>query len=128
MKIILDTNAYSDWRRHGRWNRTISTAGEVLVPSIVLGELHYGFLGSAKAVENESKLASFLRNPVVRVISVGELTSRSYAHLKHFLRNEGTPIPENDIWIAALALEQAAPVVTSNAHFDKLPQVARIVE
>jgi len=41
---------------------------------------------------------------------------------------QGTPIPENDIWIAALALEHAVPVVTSNAHFDHLPQVARVVE
>lgn len=128
MKILLDTNAYSDWRRHGRWNRTISTAGEILMPAIVLGELRYGFQGAAKAVENETKLAQFLRHPVVRVVSVGESASCCYAHLKHFLRVQGTPIPENDIWIAALALENAVPVLTSDAHFIHLPQVVRVVE
>jgi predicted nucleic acid-binding protein len=126
MKILLDTNAYSDWRRHGEWKRTISTAAEVLMPAIVLGELRYGFQGAAKAVENETKLAHFLRHPAVRVVSVGESTSRCYAHLKHFLRIQGTPIPENDIWIAALALEHAVPILTSDAHFNHLPQIAKV--
>jgi tRNA(fMet)-specific endonuclease VapC len=128
MKILLDTNAYSDWRRNGKWNRTISTASEVLMPSIVLGELRYGFQAATKAVENETKLAQFLRHPAVRVVSVGESTSRCYAHLKHFLRMQGSPIPENDVWIAALALEHAAPLLTSDAHFDHLPQVVRVAE
>ena len=128
MKILLDTNAYSDWRRHGQWNQAISTAGEVLMPAVVLGELRYGFQGASKAVENETKLAQFLRHPAVRVVSVGESASRCYAHLKHFLRMQGCPIPENDIWIAALALEHAVPLLTSDAHFDHLPQVVRVVE
>jgi len=126
--LLLDTNAYADWRRHGRWNRMISTAREVLVPAIVLGELRYGFQGSARAVENEGKLARFLQHPVVRVVGVGDTTSRCYAHLKHFLRRQGTPIPENDIWIAALAVEHATPLLTADAHFDHLPQVARVAE
>lgn len=126
MKILLDTNAYSEWRRHGQWNGVISTAAEVLMPAIVLGELRFGFQGAAKAVENEAKLARFLRHPAVRVVSVGESTSRCYAHLKHFLRMQGTPIPENDIWIAALALEHAVPVLTSDEHFNHLPQIGRL--
>ena len=128
MRILLDTNAYSDWRRFGQWNRTISTASEVMVPAIVLGELRYGFQGAAKAVENEFKLGQFLKHPAVRVVSVGETASRCYAYLKQFLRMQGCPIPENDIWIAALALEHAAPLVTSDAHFGHLPQVTRVVE
>jgi predicted nucleic acid-binding protein len=128
MRILLDTNAYSDWRRYAKWNRTISSANEVLLPAIVLGELRYGFHGSSKATENESKLAAFLRHPVVRVLSVGESTSKCYAHLKNFLRKQGTLIPENDIWIAALVLEHTAPLVSSDAHFDHLPQVARVSE
>ncbi len=128
MKILLDTNAYSDWRRSGRWNETITTASEVLVPVIVLGELRYGFHGAKRGAENEVKLRQFLLDPVVRVIVVGEATSRSYAVLKHFLRRVGNQIPENDIWIAALAVEHLVPVVTADAHFDALPQVSRIVE
>jgi len=128
MRILLDTIAYSDWRRHGQWNRTISTASEVLMPAIVLGELRYGFQGAAKATENEAKLSHFLQHPAVRVVSVGEPASRCYAYLKHFLRIQGTPIPENDIWIAALALEHTTPLLTSDGHFDHLPQVTRVVE
>lgn len=98
------------------------------MPSIVLGELRYGFQGATKAVENETKLAQFLRHPAVSVVSVGESTSRCYAHLKFFLRMQGSPIPENDVWIAALALEHAAPLLTTDAHFDHLPQVVRLAE
>ena len=127
MKILLDTNAYSDWRRNGRWNEFVSTASEVLVPAIVLGELRYGFIGSALADENERKLADFLGHSVVRLVEVGDSTSRAYAVLKHFLRRAGTPVPENDIWIAALAVEHMAKIVTADAHFDLLPQVARVL-
>jgi len=126
MTILLDTNAYSDWRRSGRWNEIIATASEVLMPAIVLGELRYGFIGSTLAEENERKLADFLRHSVVCLIEVGDSTSRAYAVLKHFLRSAGTPIPENDIWIAALAVEHMAPIVTGDAHFDLLPQVTRV--
>lgn len=128
MKILLDTNAYSDWRRSGRWNETISTASEVLIPSIVLGELRYGFKGSAQEKSNEQKLVHFLRQSVVGIPTVDESTSRSYAVLKHYLRQSGKVIPENDIWIAALAVEHGVPLVTGDAHFNFLPQVMRVME
>lgn len=128
MRILLDTNAYSDWRRSGRWNQVIATAAEVLVPSIVLGELRYGFRGAAKSAENEDKLRVFLNHPLVRVITVGETTSRIYADLKHYLRTTGHPIPENDVWIAAVAVETMSTLVTGDAHFSFLPQVAMAVE
>lgn len=126
--ILLDTNAYSDWRRKNRWNEVISSAGVVMVPAIVLGELRSGFKASSREDENERKLAEFIADPVVRVLDVGESTSRAYAALKYYLKQSGTPIPENDIWIAALAVEHLTPVVTSDAHFCLLPQVARMVE
>lgn len=128
MRILLDTNAYSDWRREGRWNGTIAAADEVLVPAVVLGELRYGFRRSAREGENEGKLLAFLREPVVRVVAVEEPTSHGYAALKDYLRAQGKPIPENDIWIAALAVQHLATLVTSDAHFEHLPQVARVVE
>lgn len=128
MKILLDTNAYSDWRRSGRWNETISTASEVLIPSIVLGELRYGFKGSVQEKSNEQKLVHFLRQSVVGIPTVDESTSRSYAVLKHYLRQSGKVIPENDIWIAALAVEHGVPLVTGDAHFNFLPQVMRVME
>lgn len=128
MKIVLDTNAYSDWVRNGRWHEVITTASEVMIPSIVLGELRYGFQGSKLQEKNEKTLARFLKSPVVTVLEVGETTSKVYANLKHFLRSAGTPIPENDVWIAALAVEALASVVTADSHFDFLPQVKRHIE
>jgi tRNA(fMet)-specific endonuclease VapC len=62
------------------------------------------------------------------VAAVGEATSPIYADLKHYLRASGRLIPENDIWIAALAVETTATLVTGDAHFEALPQVARAVE
>jgi tRNA(fMet)-specific endonuclease VapC len=125
MRILLDTNSYSDWRQSGRWKYVISGVAEVLIPVIVLDELHYGFQGFAHAVVNEGKLTQFLRNPLMRVVNVTQSTSLSYAHLRHFLRVNGTSISENDIWIVALALEHA---VTANVHFQHLPQVLRVHE
>lgn len=128
MKIVLDTNAYSDWRRDGRWNGAISKAELVCVPAIVLGELRYGFLKGKKGSVNEVGLCGFLGEKIVQVLEVSEATSRCYASLKWFLKRAGTPIPENDVWIAALAVEHGMPLVTGDVHFDCLPQVARVVE
>lgn len=128
MKILLDTNAYSDWMRSGRWSEVITTASEVMIPAIVLGELRYGFQGSKLHDKNERTLVRFLKSPAVTVLEVGETTSRVYANLKHFLRSAGTPIPENDVWIAALAVESMASLVTADSHFEHLPQVKRALE
>jgi predicted nucleic acid-binding protein len=70
MNLVLDTNAYSNWRRFGHWERLLVQAELVWVPSIVLGELRAGFLNGRFAVKNESKLADFLSNPVVQVATV----------------------------------------------------------
>jgi len=127
MTVVLDTNAYSDWRKDGRWNEIISTADRVLVPAVVLGELRAEFLRGQPGAENERKLVRYVSHPAVEVVPVVEASSRGYAQFKHQLRLAGKPIPENDVWIAALAVEHAALLLTSDAHFEHLPQVARAV-
>jgi predicted nucleic acid-binding protein len=122
--VALDTNAYSDWRKTGEWGEVISGADEVFVPSIVLGELRFGFAQGGRAALNEQKLTEFLASPVVHVGLVGERTSQHYARLKDFLKKNGTPIPENDIWIASCALEVDATLLTRDRHFNRLPQVS----
>jgi predicted nucleic acid-binding protein len=67
-----------------------------------------------------------LQDPAVSVLDVGEGTSRCYAALKCWLRSAGTPIPENDVWIAALAVEHGLPLLTGDEHFAALPQVVRV--
>lgn len=128
MRLLLDTNAYSDWRRVKSWGKTISTATVVYIPTIVLGELHAGFrMGLAKK-ENIASLAAFLNHSVVEVISPTERTAEIYGDFVAQLRSQGTPIPTNDIWISAMAHEHKALLVTKDAHFRHLPQVALAVE
>ena len=127
MTVVLDTNVYSDWRRYGHWNESISTADRVIVPAIVIGELRVGFLRGGKRGENEQKLDDFLRLAVVQVGVVGDATSQHYAILKNHLSTQGTPIPEADVWIAAVAMECSGRLLTRDGHFDNLPQVRRAV-
>lgn len=123
MKVALDSNAYSDWKRTGLWNLEISSASEVHVSATVLGELGFGFACGNRANQNLAELHEFLAASVVVVDAVNENTAEHYAVLKKFLREQGTPIPENDIWIAASACENGLALLTSDRHFEKLPQV-----
>jgi tRNA(fMet)-specific endonuclease VapC len=123
MRIALDTNAYSDWRTKGRWGDLIETASEILISAIVLGELRYGFQLGSRRDENERKLTEFLASEVVTVVEIGDLMSHHYGRLKTYLRKQGTPIPENDIWIGACAVKEDVVLLTADAHFEKLPEV-----
>lgn len=123
MILCLDTNAYSDWTHGKAWLNEISTAERVLIPSVVLGELREGFLCGSRKVENERMLAEVIRAAAVEVVDVGDATSAVYAELKDFLKRRGTPIPVNDIWIAACAIERGAVLLTRDSHFKRLPQV-----
>jgi tRNA(fMet)-specific endonuclease VapC len=123
MIVVLDTNTYSNWRRNEHWNETISTADKIIIPAIVLGELRVGFLRGAKGRENERKLVHFLRRAVVEIGNVGNATSHHYAIFKNHLRDQGTPIPAADVWIAAVAAEHGGLLLTRDGHFENLPQV-----
>jgi len=128
MKVVLDTNAYSEWRRDGRWNGVISQATLVLVPTVVLGELYAGFrLGRAR-MNNVAGLAKFLNSRCVQVISLTAHTAKTYGKLVSQLRRQGTPLPTNYVWISAFALEWNALLVTRDAHFQHLAQIAVAVE
>jgi tRNA(fMet)-specific endonuclease VapC len=123
MKIALDANAYSDWKRGIRWMDEISTADEVHVSATVIGELCYGFACGNQEVANVAELEGFLSQPAVVVNRVTDSTARHYAVLKKFLRFQGTPLPENDIWIAASSMEHGSMLLTRDSHFACLPQL-----
>ena len=125
---MLDTNAYSDWRRAGSWGDLISFADTVLIPTIVLGELHAGFRMGFAGQENLAKLSAFLNAPAVKVVAPGERTAEIYGEFVAQLRSQGTPLPTNDIWISSLAYEWKCSLVTRDAHFRHLPQIALAVE
>jgi tRNA(fMet)-specific endonuclease VapC len=127
MMIAIDTNRYVDFARGlaaavGR----LRTAERILMPLIVLGELRAGLLAGSRGTENEASLARFLNSPRVDVLLADEDTTHHYARLFHQLRRQGTPIPTNDIWIAALVVQHQLYLFARDAHFDHLPQIPRL--
>jgi tRNA(fMet)-specific endonuclease VapC len=127
VRIGIDTNRYVDFARGlpEAVNR-LRAVDQILVPLIVLGELRAGFLGGARTTENEANLVRFLNSPRVDVLLADEETTHHYARLFHQLRHQGTPIPTNDIWIAALVVQHQLYLFARDAHFDYLPQIPRL--
>ena len=121
--LVLDTNAYSDWRRSGRWHGRIATANRVVMPAIVLGELLHGFRKGNLPEKNLGMLHAFLKEPQVDVMPVTLRTAEIYSGFLLHLQSQGTPIPTNDIWIAAMTHECRGELATRDAHFATLPLV-----
>lgn len=123
-RIPLDTSACSALLR-GQPDapRIVRETGLICVNPVVLGELRSGFLIGAQKSRNESELAKFLNSARVRVLNITEETASRYAGILHCLRKAGTPIPVNDLWIAATAMEFGLRLLTSDAHFLRVPQV-----
>lgn len=127
MKLALDTNRYTDLCRGDRSAvETIELANEVWLPFIVLGELRAGFAVGSQGPRNESVLRRFLMKPGVSVLYADEQTTHHYGTVYRQLRKQGTPIPTNDMWVAALALQHSLVLFARDAHFDALPQLPRI--
>jgi predicted nucleic acid-binding protein len=127
-RLCLDTSAYSRFKRGDRDAVAfIDQAEWIGVPAVVLGELWTGFLIGGQRRRNEAELAAFLANPVVEEVSVDGAVARLYADIVVELRRAGTPIPTNDIWVAATAARAGATVLTSDAHFDAVKRVGSIV-
>ena len=127
MRIAIDTNRYVDFARGvpEAVNR-LRAVDRILVPLIVLGELRAGFRGGSRTPENEANLVRSLNSPRVDVLLADEETTHHYARLFHQLRHQGTPIPTNDIWIAALVVHHQLYLFARDAHFDSLPQIPRL--
>jgi len=121
LNICLDTSAYSHMHRgHPPAVHLIAAADRIFVPVIVLGELRAGFLGGSKRPMNEALLHVFLQDPTERIGTIDADTASAYAKLDHQLHQAGTPIPKNDLWIAAVAVRVGATIVTYDAHFRRL--------
>jgi tRNA(fMet)-specific endonuclease VapC len=127
MRLALDTNRYTDLCRGEAFVvETVEQADEVWLPFIVLGELRAGFAVGSQGPRNEAVLRRFLLKPGVRTLYAGEQTTHHYANVYRQLRKQGTPIPTNDMWIAALVLEHSLVLCARDAHFDALAQITRI--
>lgn len=128
LRLVLDTSAYSHFRaRHPRVLDFIAAAEIVLLPTIVLGELEAGFILGRRERENRTLLAEFLSEPFVSVLPVTPAVAHHYGRFFASLRRAGTPIPINDIWIAATAMDCGGHLLTFDGDFDKLPFIDRTV-
>jgi tRNA(fMet)-specific endonuclease VapC len=127
MRLALDTNRYTDLcRAEASVVKTVELADEVWLPFIVLGELRAGFAVGSRGSNNEAVLRRFLLKPGVGVLYADDQTTHHYASIYRQLRKQGTPIPTNDMWIAALVLQRSLSLCDRDAHFDALPQLTRI--
>jgi tRNA(fMet)-specific endonuclease VapC len=124
VKLALDTNRYRDLcDGDAEVVRLMEEADSIHLPFVVIGELRAGFALGKKGRENEAVLQRFLMKPGVEVVYPGDATTHSYASLFRQLRQQGTPIPTNDLWIAALALEHGLVLCSRDGHFEHLPQL-----
>lgn len=127
-RYCLDTSAYSQFRRgHPPVVELIDRAAWIGVPAIVLGELRAGFQAGRHRRRNEEELEAFLAHPVVEVLAVDDAVSQHYADIVTDLRRRGTPLPTNDLWIAATAARAGAPVLSYDRHFEVITRVGSVV-
>jgi tRNA(fMet)-specific endonuclease VapC len=127
VKLALDTNRYTDLcRGNAEVVHTVEMADEVWLPFIVLGELRAGFAVGSQGPRNEAILRRFLLKPGVDVLYADEQTTHHYANVYRQLQKQGTPVPTNNMWIAALVLQHSLTLYDHDAHFDKLSQVPRV--
>lgn len=124
-RLLLDTSAYSQYFR-GRPEalEALRGADEICLSPVVLGELRAGFGSGGRAAANEKTLQDFLGGARVTALAVDGETSKRYALILCALRRAGTPVATNDVWIAASAMQHGLEVLTYDADFEKVPQVA----
>ncbi len=127
-RYCLDTSAYSRFQRGDETVVDLVDRAEWIgMPSVALGELRTGFLLGGRTAQNERELGEFLASPVVTELTVDGEVSRHYAEMVVDLRRAGTPIPTNDIWIAATAARAGALVLTADEHFERINRVGSVL-
>ena len=127
MKVALDTNRYVDLCKGIAATVALLEAADVVVmPFVVLAELRAGFAHGRRQVENERILRRFLMKEGVAVLFADDQTTHHYSSLYRQLRKQGTPIPSNDLWLAALVLQHNLALHARDKHFDHLPQLVRV--
>ena len=116
--LCLDTNTYSAFLAgNAAATKRLAQAENVWMPAPVLGELRAGFAKGSKTATNEVMLQEFLGSKHVHVMPIGEAVTRCYAKIFDQLRKAGTPIPTNDLWIAACVMHSGFPLYSLDAHF-----------
>ena len=129
MKIVLDTNIYCDFAE-GIPDAVdaMATYGEyIFIPSIVIGELSFGFMKGSRQQINEKKLQQIVSRLRIEIIDVNKNVARRYAIIYLSLLKKGAKIPINDVWIAACCMEIGGTLLTRDKHFEFVDQIESIV-
>ena len=127
MRLAIDSNRYTDFCRGlPEVVEILESATEIHIPLIVIGEQRAGFAHGLNREKNERVLTRLLNNDGVFVLTPDEQTTFFYADLYAYLRKKGRPIPTNDLWIAALVLQNNLVLFDRDSDFDHLPQLARV--
>ena len=122
MKLCIDTNIYSAFKNGNQQITDIlENADEVLIPVTVLGELYSGFQIGSLMEKNLNELDEFLSKPGISIISINKEIAFRYGFITKELRKKGTPIPTNDIWIAASTMDTGSILLSSDKHFKEVP-------
>jgi tRNA(fMet)-specific endonuclease VapC len=123
-KVMIDTSAYAAFLRGDpEIKETVQQADEIIFNPVVLGELKAGFLMGRNEKRNRAILKDFLNSPRVTIAEIDEETSERYAVIVQSLRLKGSPIPTNDLWIAASAMQYGLKVLTTDRHYLDVPQI-----
>ena len=118
-RFLLDTNiVIAIFAKEAKAHAHLVKATEVFIPNIVLGELYYGAYKSLRITENIAKIDEFAANNTVLVSDTA--SAQAYGRIKSGLRAKGRPIPENDIWIAAMAMQYNLALATRDGHFEEV--------
>jgi tRNA(fMet)-specific endonuclease VapC len=126
VRAALDTNRLTDLLQgDAELAERLGHCEEVWIPLIVLAEIKAGFLGGNQQHKNEILLSEILSKETVGVLLPGRETADHYARLFVQLKRTGAPVPDNDLWIAALTLERDLTLITRDEHFTRIPQLLR---
>ena len=126
MRVALDTNRLTDLLKgDAALAERLGLCDEVWIPLVVLAEIKAGFLGGTERHRNEILLRKLLSKTTVGVLLPDRETAEHYARLFVQLKRAGTPVPDNDLWIAALALQHDLLLITRDKHFKNIPQLPR---
>lgn len=129
MKLVLDTNVYCDYAEGlPEVVDAIATHGQYLfIPSIVIGELHYGFMKGSRQRFNEKKLRQMISRLKIEMINVDAEVARKYALIYLSLEKKGAKLPINDVWIAASCMEVGGVLLTRDQHFRVVEQIETLI-
>jgi len=129
LKLVLDTTIYADYAEGlpEIVDMMVTRGEQIFIPSIVLGELYYGFMKVRRHGYNEKKLLEIIERLQVEVIQVNGDVARKYALIYLSLRRKGTKIAINDVWIAACCMEVGGTLLTRDKHFKYVDQIDSIV-